>query len=254
MLIHLYGPDAYRRKQKLQEIVSAYEKKHSALTRGVFYLDETEALDRLRLFLGSQSLFDAAKLAVVYGLADAPSEFPKFLKTFLQHTTTTIVAISEKKLGKEFAFLLKKPSISQSFDPLTASALSAFIKTESEHRGLALTADMLRYISQAFQSDTWRIVTEIEKLSLGGEAGQATAAIPAFFPLVQSFKNGRSVESRLVALGYLLESGDPAAVFNITASIADSRLKIKMADMDVAIKSGKLEYAEALTDLALQGL
>ncbi len=249
MLIYLYGADSYRRAQKLKEIIAAYEKKHSGLTKDVFYLDEKEAFERLTLFLETQSLFGSAKLVVIYSADEAPGS-AKLLKTFLEEKTTTIIVISDKKLPKEFAYLLKKPAITQEFEPLETSALYAFIKKEAEERGATLTSDTLRYLSELFGADTWGIVTELEKLALGGRVSTVLHP-PAFFPLVQQIKRRGDMRSCLLALGHLLETEDPAAIFNVTASIADPELKIKMADYDIAIKSGKLEYEEALLDLAI---
>ncbi len=229
--------------------MDAYEKKHSRLTRHVFYMGEKESLDRLQSFLKEQSLFDTTKFAVIYDADEAP-EVAKLLKTALENKATTIVVVSEKKLPKELAFLLKKPVLAQLFAALDTADLYAFIKTEAKNRNIELTPDMLRYLSEVFQSDTWGIVTELEKLFLGGHMSAALHA-PAFFPLIQTLKRPGDTQSRLTALGYLLESEDPAAIFNVTASIADPLLKIKMADYDIAIKSGKLEYEEALTDLAI---
>ena len=89
-------------------------------------------------------------------------------------------------------------------------------------------------------------------MALGGTSG-ASAFTPAFFPLIQTLKKPGNVRACLAALGYLLATEDPAAVFNVTASIADPNLTVQMADYDVLIKSGKLEYEEALTDLAVSG-
>ena len=74
--------------------------------------------------------------------------------------------------------------------------------------------------------------------------------VPEFFPLVQMLKSGET-RSRLKALWYLLETSEPAVVFNMLASLTSGSGKIKMADYDAAIKSGKLDYEEVLLDAIL---
>jgi len=249
MLIYLYGADTYRRGKKLQEIVTAYSKKHGGESQGIFYMDEKDSLAKLSNFLESQSLFDVAKLAVVYG-ADEEPKSAALIKKFLEDKKTTIVVLSLKKLPKEFAFLLKKPALAQEFSVLEATELYTFIKTEAKERNITLTSDILASLSNIFQSDTWGIVTELEKIALGGSIEQKMST-PAFFPLVQMLKKRSDMTTRIRALGHLLETEDPVAIFNITAAIVDEDLKIVMADYDIAIKSGKLEYEEALTKLAL---
>ena len=249
MLMYLYGTDSYRRSKKLAEILSAYTTKHGAITHEAFFMQEKGALDRLREFLGNQSLFGNVRLAVVYHPDEAEGS-AKLLKESSEDKTKTIVVISDKKLPKEFSFLLKKPALTQEFEALREAEFYAFIKKEALERGATLTPETLRMLAEALPGDMWGIVTNLEKIALGGEVN-ATIQTPAFFPLVQALKKQGDIRSRLRALGHLLETEEPAAVFNVTASIADPALKIKMADYDIAIKSGKLEYEEALLDLAL---
>jgi hypothetical protein len=49
----------------------------------------------------------------------------------------------------------------------------------------------------------------------------------------------------------LLENEDAAKVFNMAGGWAKGGNKIRMADYDVAVKSGKLEFADALADYVL---
>jgi len=289
MLVYLYGSDSYRRRQKLNSIIAEYQKKHSALSHEHFYLDEEDAWERLKVFAGNQSLFDKTKLGAVHpvtprksrtsdrgGMArqnqvieEVPSfrtgsngvhnleelenegkEIKEFLKSYLEDKNTTLVIIADKKL-KGFEFLLKPPAISQEFEPLKGAELMNFVKKEAETRGIKISLSHLSLLISAFAGDTWGIITELEKMSLGGKPEAQTKA-PEFFPAIQTIKSRRlPIGARLSALAYLLENEEPAAVFNVTASIADPELKIKMADYDIMVKSGKLEYEEALTDLVL---
>ncbi len=249
MLIYLYGPDAYRRQCKEIELVDQYQKKHSALAIERFNLDEKDSLERLKNFATNQSLFDPNKLVLVYNL-EADTDLKNFLKSILESKNITLIISAEKKLPKEFDFLLKKPALAQEFEALTASQLETFLKKEADRRQLKIKLEIFKDLAEAFEKDTWGAVMELEKIDLGSKLEKRVAE-PEFFPLVQKLKSRLPISVKLPALAYLLENDDPAKVFNIVAALMDPAGKIKMADYDVAVKSGKLEYAEALLDFVL---
>src|SRR3989344_3047608 len=253
MIIYLYGQDSYRRQEKLKSIVAEYQKKHSALTIDHFDLaarsENGREFERLKDFSGGQSLFGETRLGVVHGLEDAEKEFADFLKLAAEKKSITLVIAADEKPKKEFDFLLKKPVQSQEFPPLKTAELTIFIKKEMEKRSIKFSSSHLSSLISIYGGDTWGIVTELDKIALGGKI-EAEVLMPQFFSLIQRIKSG-TLASRISALAYLLENEEPAAVFNVTASIADPELKVKMADYDVAVKSGKLEYEEVLTDLVL---
>ena len=61
-----------------------------------------------------------------------------------------------------------------------------------------------------------------------------------------------SVPSRaLPLLERMLQHDDPAKLFNILASRVPPSVKLRFADYDIAIKTGKTDYALALTDYVL---
>jgi len=250
MLIYLHGPDSYRRQQKLKSIVAEYQKKHSALTVDHFDLAEERAFERLKDFSGGQSLFGETKLAVVHGLEDAGKEVADLLKSTAEKKSITLVITAGEKPKKELDFLLKKPVQTQGFPPLKTAELTLFIKKEMAVRDVKPSAALIEDLIASYGGDTWSIITELDKIALGGKF-EAEIAVPVFFGLIQRLKNRGPLGPRLSALAYLLENEEPAAAFNVTASIADPELKIKMADYDVAVKSGKLEYEEVLLDLVI---
>ena len=81
------------------------------------------------------------------------------------------------------------------------------------------------------------------------------ASLPLnIFSTINQMRNSKNIASRLSLLEELLSrSEDPAMIFNIMAvsPFADKAWKEKIADYDVAVKSGKLEYDEALLDMIL---
>jgi hypothetical protein len=75
-------------------------------------------------------------------------------------------------------------------------------------------------------------------------------AAPNYWALLNGLKSS-DVKNRLYALEKLFSINDPAAkIFNIVAAQAGDRIQ-HVAEYDLAIKSGKLDYEEALVDFVL---
>ncbi len=257
MIIFLYGPDSYRRISKEREIVEAYHKKHSALSSARFNLDDKDGLSGLKEFLANSSMFEPDKLAVVEEPFEAPTtEFSELLKTYLDgHPKTTILVTASSKPSVKLSFLTKKPCRYQEFPALDDRALKAFITKESVLRGLKLEPEVLGGLAEAFGGDSWSIVTELDKLALMSEQKLEAKPAPDYFQVLNGLKYGRDPQSRLVALEIILSDrrDDAAKVFNgLAYRLRDAKEATILADYDVAVKSGKLDYEEVLLDLALR--
>ncbi|MEK7640620.1 MAG: hypothetical protein AAB389_01335 [Patescibacteria group bacterium] len=249
MLIYLYGPDAYRRSQKLREITKQFTDKHSALSVKRFDLTEPEEMDHLKDFSTAQSLFDTAKFGIIYGISERePKEVDNILKIADESKEMSLVVITDKALPKPFKIFSKESVVKQSFEALAPAQLSELIKKESDSRGLKLDAQVLRGLAEKYASDTWGLVNEIDRLALGGSHQDVLREVD-FFSSLNAFARSGSATTRLPLLEHLLNSEDPAKVFNVLASISPK--KSLMANYDVAIKSGKLEYEEVLTNIAI---
>lgn len=275
MIIFLYGPDDYRRAQKKKEIIAEFEKKYSNLGVGLFDLSLPETADSLGEFLRSQSIFESKKLAIVENLfpvrksagdgdhGEDPTEDAKgknkgasiLFKKYLDSKSATILIAESKKPTKEFSFLLKAPVLFQEFEALMGSAWESFIKTEAKKQGVDLSLSSVRFLAAVFQGDSWALATELQRLS----SYQRTIDItdlneldiaPNYWALMNGVKSF-DIRARLGALERLLGTSDHAPkLFNILASQWREKTA-QMATYDRAIKSGKLEYEEALVELVL---
>ncbi|MEK7555135.1 MAG: hypothetical protein AAB518_04095 [Patescibacteria group bacterium] len=249
MLIYLYGSDTYRRSKKLSEIIGTFRIKHPEGDVRRFSFEDKEAVQIFSSFITAQSLFGGPRIGILTDLEDAPKEVAELLKAEKDTKGTTLIAISEKKLGSPFTFLSKEPVLMQHFETLDSDELEAFGVLEAEAREMKVSASALKALAATFKGDTWGFVTELEQVSLGGEQKKMVHA-PPFFTLIQNLKSG-DMGTRLSAVTRLIEHEEPAAAWNIAASLAEPGLKGKMADYDILIKSGKLEYGEALLDFVL---
>lgn len=269
MIIFLYGPDSYRRQQKLNDIISDYKKKHSGLSVENFYLSGEESeLAKLKDFVKSRTLFDDFRLGIIRSgfelEKDAKKDFSKLLKENISSKELVLVIISEKKPVKEFGFLLEKPVLSQEFENLSGAKLKKFLEKEAASRGIAFDSESKELLARVYEGDIWGLATEMDKLALLDEKKvnlrvlktHLNISLPLnVFNSINQMRNLRSDGSRLAILEELMaRNQDPAMIFNILAvyPYGDRRWKKKAADCDVLVKSGKLEYEEALLEMILQ--
>ena len=266
MIIYLYGPDSYRRQEKLNEYIERYKERYAS-GAGVFYLDKDEDIGRFKDFCKSQSLFETSKLGAVFNFSDLEKgglkEFSFLIKENLKNKDLTLILNSDKKPTKDFSFLLKEPVISHNFDQLEGAELKKFLDMEIKKRKIELDPKSKELILSGLSKNTWEIVLALDKLSLLDEKKidqkileKHIDLLPAMdvFANINKMRDGYSVGSRLATLEELFERGaDSAMIFNIFAAspYLNQEQKITMADYDAAIKSGKLEYNEVLLDLML---
>lgn len=251
MLIYLYGPDAYRRQQKLKEITDKFIKDHGNSGLERFDLSVKGEIERLKDFTTTQSLFDSSKLGVIYEANEAePKEVNNLLKIADGSKTIGLAVVAEKALPKTFKIIYGKDVWARDFDNLSQAQLSTFAKEEARKRDFQLSDSLLQSLVWKYAKDTWGLVNEIERLALGGNP-EAVLREQDFFSAISQLEYGKAASAKLPTLERLMNSEEPAKIFNILAAMA--RNKNKMADYDLAIKSGRLEYEEVLTDLALNG-
>ena len=258
MIIFLFGPDDYRRTQKKKDIVAEFGKKHSSRGIGMFDLVETDSLEKLKEFLGNQSIFDDAKLAEIENAFEIDAKTIKALiQPFLENKKVNILMSEHDKPVKVLEFLKEKPVWSQSFEVLKGSQWEEFIRNEAGKNEVKLDAAALEFLSAVYAGDSWALATELQKL------GSAKSAItkkdietldleiaPEYWPVLMGLR-GKEIGGRLRALETLLAQGDPAPkIFNILASQWKEKIPA-MAEYDFAVKSGKLEYEEAVLELVL---
>lgn len=250
MIIFLYGPDSYHRRRKLREIIDRYRQKHSALTLEKFYLDDPAALEQLRDYLQTPSLFTVWKMAVVFDLftgGDLPAA-ETLLQEYLSQPTTVVVLSAEKKPPRNFSFLLDQPVFSQEFPMLAGVAWRRFVADYIKTRQLPLSPTLLEALAARYQGDCWGLVNEVEKLALAPNYQLPRAPYAqnsALFDSIRELTRG-NVSVRLPLLEQLLRNEDPAKIFNLLTVAAPAGRQCTFADYDVAVKSGKLEYEEVL--------
>ena len=283
MIIFLYGPDDFRREQRKKFYIEEFKKKYSDLSIGYFDLAEDGKLDELEAFLRGQSLFEKKKLAVVENLYEAEEKgVANVLRQFSaanpgptvakkatverevnlgasgKQDRTIILCSESRKPPKALAFLSEEPSKAEEFENLEGAAWRAFIKKEAEKLEAKLDRDALEFLAEVYQKNTWGLMTELEKISnLPRKEVQRAdlemlglETLPNYWMMINSAKS-QNLKTRLWALEELLAQKEPPAkIFNILASLWREKIPA-MAEYDFMVKSGKLEYEEALVDVVL---
>lgn len=258
MIIFLAGPDSYRRTLKEREIVDAYRKKHGSISDDRFDFNQDSEIEDLEEFLMNSSMFDSNKLAIVESPSKAPvAKLTKILKSYLKEgLNTTILLISDSEPTAAFKFLKEKPALYQEFPLLGGKSLASFIQAEADRRGLKLKPEIAQQLAQAFEGDSWSIVTELDKLEfMGKQSLDLDKPAPEYFELINVLKYSHDVRAKVIALESILSDrkDDAARVFNGIGYRSRDRKEAEIfADYDVAVKSGKLDYEEVLLDLALR--
>jgi DNA polymerase III delta subunit len=268
VLIYLYGPDSYRRREKLHALVREYRMKHSL--GDMIDVDLEEAPDdwkRVRDYLNQPSMFSEAKAAVVRECRTVDEkQWCDFLKSHIGTPKTFVFVSDAASPTKPFAFLLDDHVVSQEFPVLSERVLEAFLHREADARALSFTPDAWRFFCEyvgANPEPSWNGVNELEKIALAGFPKPTTLAnlrtlidwlshrdVPY---AARQILTATGIERRLSHLEALLAQHEaPSYIFNSLGFQSQGTAALALADYDVSVKRGELEYEEALLDFVLR--
>lgn len=257
MIVFLYGEDSYRRQERKNFYAAEFQKKYGIPALRIDVSDADGFL-KFESEAKGQSLFGARKLLVVENLFTAePKKILPLLRSSLESKESGLLVSEDKKPVKTLELLLKKPVITEEFAKLKDKAWFEFVQGLVKTTGAKLTPEALAFLAEAYTGDSWGVVTEMRKLSglkktlsvsdlveLGVETEKD------YWALVNGLKGPRA-SSRLTALQIIFSMNEPPAkVFNILSSLWTARVG-DFAAYDRAVKFGRMDYEEALTDLAL---
>ncbi len=259
MIIFLYGADSYRRQQKLKMMVNEYQKRHSLFASSECDLAAEGGVLKLKDLLSMQSLFDSLRLVVAVNPFFVEKEELKnlkvLLKNYLENKAVVLILESDEKPKKEFAFLLEEPVQAQEFEVLTGKRLEDFARKEMQSLDLKIPENLFKEILNFYAVDTWGLVTELRVASLAGKVSgrleNDTMERGNIFNKISELRRG-NLRITLPVLERLLDSEDAAKIFNLLAYQVGVNEKVKFADYDVMIKSGKMDYEEALLGYVIE--
>jgi DNA polymerase III delta subunit len=257
MIVFLYGPDSFRRKERKNFYANQFEGKYGLSAERLDLL-EPDGLARFEERAKGQSLFDAKKLIIIDNAFEAESKkLLSLFGIFLDSKESGLLISAEKKPVKALGMLLKKPVVAEEFDELEGAAWTKFVRDGAKKFGLEIDDDALGFLAAVHEGDSWSLMTELQRLSTASKKvtkkeleSSGLELGKNYFALVQTLRAPTSSQ-RLGALQTLLAMNEPAAkVFNILAALWPQKAP-QFASYDQAIKFGRMEYEEALTDLVL---
>ena len=274
MIIFLHGSDSYRRQKRLNVIAEEYRKKYSDLSCDFFDLENPEEFLRLKEFSGQRLLFDNKKMAVLNNVFEIETKESKdFFKKYLDSEDFTILISEEKLPPKELEFMIKKAFKVEEFPNFEAEKLRFFIQKEAKERKAILTPGTVNFLAEVYKNDSWGLVNELDKISLISpispvdiidlkKIGDYNYESPDIFAFINAVSRNwsfgsahdKSLARRIIALEKLfISQEEPVKIFNIFASLnwLPRQIIKKLADCDIMVKSGKMDYEEVLVDLAL---
>lgn len=277
MVIFLYGADDLRREEKKKWYIKEFEKKHSGLSVRTFdFADGSDSSamgekmdipEEFKGFARAQPIFESKKLAILENLYEADEEKLKDTLREVVAKKDTFVLCSERgKPAKALDFLLEAPATVEKFEFLTGYEWEIFAKGRAKKLGLEFSDFAFKFLVAVYQNNTWGLVTELEKISnlKNGSTSLTTMGVvdkkdlagldleiaPDYWALFGGLRS-QDLKTRVTALEKLFAIGDsPPKIFNILASGWREKIP-QMAEYDLKIKSGKLDYEEVLVDLAI---
>jgi DNA polymerase-3 subunit delta len=175
MIIFLYGPDTFRSRQKLKEIVEYYKKIHKSGLNLVFFDLKEKGFQDFLNFFESSSMFGEKKLAVLENASQNKEFQEKFLKKIKDFSDSkNFVLFYEGEIQEnDFFKKLKENSRWQNFRMLKGKSLEFWIKKEIKKFGAKIEKKALEKLIEFVGEDLWQMENEIKKLvSFKKEIGQ----------------------------------------------------------------------------------
>ena len=168
MIIFLYGPDTYRSKQKLNEIIEHYKKIHKSGLNLKFFEGEELNFEDFKDEFQQTSMFKEKKLVVLTNFFSNLVFKERFLKEGKNFVNSAdIILFYEKNPIPEkdslFHFLIKNAK-SQEFKLLAGQKLKNWVKKEFLNFGIEISQEALEKLISFVGNDLWQMSNEIKKL------------------------------------------------------------------------------------------
>ncbi|MDD5290356.1 MAG: DNA polymerase III subunit delta [Patescibacteria group bacterium] len=227
MIYFLYGPDTYRLREKLKEIIA----KHGAGFEVERALANELELGEITSRFGANTLFATKKFLVVEGVLGKSfhykEEFLKFLQNlnFPQNEFLIFVEEEADKRTALFKYLEKNTNEVYEFETLKGSEMEAWMTKKIAELGLKISRNNIQKISTAVLNDTWLAAQELQKLA--AYAGDKEISGEEINALVM----GRAGDKIFELTDAIVEKDKPAALALLKNQMAGDDSEIRLLSM-----------------------
>jgi len=173
MILFLYGPDTFRSKKKLSEIIGKYRLKYkSGLNLAKIELSE-DNLNKLREAVETSSMFQEKKLVILKNVFSSSKSLQKKISEYLkkkglfEDKNIILVFFEEGKIKNKnnlFKLILKNSFKNQEFKELPPSKTEWIIKKEVEKLNGEIHPLAIKKLVFFYGNNLWQISNEVKKL------------------------------------------------------------------------------------------
>jgi DNA polymerase-3 subunit delta len=164
----LYGPDNYRSKEKLNEIIAGYKQVHKSGLNLVSFDAKEKDFKELQDNFKIASMFAEKKLVILRNLFLNKNFQEDFLKELenLENAKDIIIIFEAEKIDERLKIFkkLKKQIKCQEFNFLSANQLKNWAKKGFEKQDGKISETALFLLLNYAENDLWQIKNEIQKL------------------------------------------------------------------------------------------
>ncbi len=167
MILFLYGPDVYRMRQKIKEIVKRYQQIRKSGLNLKFFEGEELNFQTFKNEFQTVPMFKEKKLFVIKEISKNENFKKRFLKEIKKFALSKdLILFWEKEIKKEDEFLkkLKENSKWQKFELLPNLKLALWIKKEIKKYQGRIEDSALKKLIEFVGNDLWQLSQEIKKL------------------------------------------------------------------------------------------
>jgi len=169
MIIFLYGPDSYRARKKLKEIIRGYETSNRTATNITLWDCSQIDFAELRHALRAQSIFKEKKLFVleyVFSNTQLARDLAEHKESLLEGKDHIIVFFEEGDADKRSTLFkyLNKAARTQEFSLLAGAKLRQWIQEEFANYQVRIQPGVAEKLEKDVGSDLWQLSNEIHKI------------------------------------------------------------------------------------------
>lgn len=170
MILFLYGPDTYRSRQKLNEIVGHYKETHKTGLNLRHFAGQDLDFQDFKNELQTMPMFKEKKLLILSNIFSNQEFKEEFLKNSdkLVKSDQVVVFYEDKEIDRDDSFFkfLKKQAKTQEFLAFNTQQLRNWLKKEfAKHQTLEIEPRALDKLIEFVGNNLWQLSNEVKKLS-----------------------------------------------------------------------------------------